>query len=707
MAGDMEDAAMAPRKRVYMYNPLASFSAHIDDYVAESLSYTVVVPDVRIQILPTIVSHVGMQDCSNSPTHIVQDNYEAFICIVWEWSFIRLLKPAGIRNNAGRWKVVEPVSCAVDCLACPCPGVNIPVKVDPDLPDAREHTLFVGVDANFKLERFEVSSEEKDPGLGSGLGYFVDTTSFKNHLKMFDKHILQAQSTCKDHKAAKPDKKTCAQLQVEMDYGYLTAVRRFNGVPCIVTLYDIACQWSINLEDRIKIYSLDMAPPLCCKLYLVPKFHLPGHIKNCQEKFSPEWSWAISNGVVASTWEMSPGHRCEKLDQHFGDINWQNNVSMGDSLLRKIKDAVPNAAEYESRFERFTKTLPSEEIAKWTAMVEACEADREEPNPFARTGASKSEAAMRLQLAREDAQDELAGLDGDQLFVTSPKDMVAQDVGSLESTRSWASIPQTCNEPKIESWFIQQEAHMPVVCGLRARDNLGNGPSVPTYLQQLYLPSSILLMDHPCGDILICAEAHLHIGQGFDLLHTIHGHLLALAKAYKDGDTTTLMQKEWLKCHKTTRDISVCITQAKNYYRHVWQCLMTLSTRSGDCTWQSQLQVLEESDVHRISDNAVGAFDNEQGMSCIWYTSHLGDVPGGVNEYLRIEWCKACARAHHWREECINAGEGAGAYARCQAAIHTTIKAGFEWKWRYVEEWLSLGDTENGSIIVDINNPFV
>ncbi|KAK0492135.1 hypothetical protein EDD18DRAFT_1080005 [Armillaria luteobubalina] len=80
-----------------------------------------------------------------------------------------------------------------------------------------------------------------------------------------------------------------------------------------------------------------MAPPLCCKLYLVPKFHLPGHIKNCQEKFcmsfhshvgnndgkAPEWSWAISNGVVASMWEMSPGHRHEKLDQHFSDINWQ------------------------------------------------------------------------------------------------------------------------------------------------------------------------------------------------------------------------------------------------------------------------------------------------------------------------------------------------------------------------------------------------
>ncbi|KAK0472592.1 hypothetical protein IW261DRAFT_1424182 [Armillaria novae-zelandiae] len=262
MARDMEDASMVPR----MKGKVMPFP-----------SRTVVVLDVRIQILPTIVSHVGMQDCSvhiplgsNSLAHYIQAleccSHEHLLAIqlqhAWlfpgtmieprmavtmvaleqfqmltfmgkilayeyyhslarlsdntgtstpsEWSFIHLLKQAGIRNNAGGWKVAEPVSCMVDCLACPHPGVNIPVKVDPDLPDAWEDTLFVGVDANFKLERFEVSSEEKDPGLGSGLGYFVDTTSFKNHLKMFNKHILQAQSTGNDHKAAKPDKKTHA-----------------------------------------------------------------------------------------------------------------------------------------------------------------------------------------------------------------------------------------------------------------------------------------------------------------------------------------------------------------------------------------------------------------------------------------------------------------------------------------------------------------
>ncbi|KAK0474609.1 hypothetical protein IW261DRAFT_1341513, partial [Armillaria novae-zelandiae] len=119
--------------------------------------------------------------------------------------------------------------------------------------------------------------------------------------------------------------------------------------------------------------------------------------------------------------------------------------------------------------------------------------------------------------------------------------------------------------------------------------------------------------------------------------------------------------------------------------------------------WQAQLRVLEDSDVHRIADDEVSISEGNRSMSWIWYSSHLGDVPGGVQECLWIEWCKAHARAHRWREECkllkvemdhvkhtleyetnqwlshakstmegvalINAGEGAGAYAKCQAAI--------------------------------------
>ncbi|KAK0500749.1 hypothetical protein EDD18DRAFT_1279950 [Armillaria luteobubalina] len=718
------------------------------------------------------------------------DNFNAFICVVCEWSFIRLLKRAGVGNDPGRWKDAKPGSCAMECLACPRPGVNILEQIDPDSPTAWENTLYVGMDANFHLERFNISSEEKDPGLSKGLAYFVDTQTFRRHLKDFNKRIIQPPSSCSNHEAAKGDKRssvrtrdlaasgvggvvcTCHELklplctvdlrvgeiQVEMDYGYLTAVKRFAGVPRLVTSYDIACQWSINLEERIDIYGDFMRPKIPKKVYLVPKFHLPGHIKDCQEKYcmsfhihvgendgeAPERSWAISNGVAASTREMGPGHRREKLDQHFGDFNWQKNVAIGDTLLRKIKDAVPKASDHEDQFERFTASLPQGDVAKWTTMVEAWEMDRNKPNPFARTVASKTEAAMRLQLAREDAQDEIAGLDGDTLHTTSPKSMISQgiqlessqyvvsrltkELGAHSTDLQRAQVLEKSNRLRrtVESWFVVQEVHMPTVRTLRIRDNRGDGPSLPAYSLPLYLPSSVLPA-HPCDKTLTRAESRLRIAQGYDLLHTLRSQLLSLSKAYKDGDTNVLTQKERLKCHKTTRDLNARITQAKQYYRDVRKRLTILSTELGEWSWQAQLRILEDSDVRRIADDEVGISEGNRTMSWIWYSSHLGDVPGGVEECLRIEWCKTRARAHRWREECqllrvemdrvkrtleheanlwlsraksaaegvalINAGEGAGAYAKRQAMIRTSLRLSFEDKWRFVGQWLELGET--------------
>ncbi|KAK0478646.1 hypothetical protein EDD18DRAFT_1364574 [Armillaria luteobubalina] len=537
------------------------------------------------------------------------DNFDAFIRVVREWSFIHLLKRAGIGNDRGGWKAAEPGSCAVECLACPCPGVNIPDSVDPDSPHAWEHTLYVGMDANFRLERFNVSSEEKDPGLSKGLAYFMDTKTNHEAAKGDKRGLIRTRDlaasgvgsvVCTHHELKLP---LCTvdlrvgETQVEMDFGYLTAVKHFAGVPHIVTSYDIACQWSINLEERINIYGDFMQPKIPKKVYLVPKFHLPGHIKDCQEKYcmsfhihvgendgeAPERSWAISNGVAASTREMGPGHQCEKLDQHFGDFNWHKNVSQGDMLLCKIKDAVPKASDHEDQFEHFSASLPQSDVVKWTKMVEDWEVDRNKPNPFAQMVASKTEAMMRLQLAREDTQDELVGLDGDALHTMSPKGMISQGI-QLESSQrrisclnkelgvhstdlQRAQILEKSNRLRrsVELWFVIQEVHMPTVRTLRIQDNQGNHPSCPAYSLPLYLPSSILPA-HPCDKTMVCAKSRLWIAQGYDLLHTIRSQLLSLSKAYKDGDTNVLTQKERLKSHKTTQDLNARITQAKQYY---------------------------------------------------------------------------------------------------------------------------------------------
>lgn len=79
-------------------------------------------------------------------------------------------------------------------------------------------------------------------------------------------------------------------------------------------------------------------------LFLVPKFHLPAHIEECNISFSfnltrgvgrtdgeaPERGWANINPIAQSTKEMGPGSRRDTLDDHFNDWNWRKIVQFGN-----------------------------------------------------------------------------------------------------------------------------------------------------------------------------------------------------------------------------------------------------------------------------------------------------------------------------------------------------------------------------------------
>ena len=77
--------------------------------------------------------------------------------------------------------------------------------------------------------------------------------------------------------------------------------------------------------------------------FLVPKFHLPAHVEECNLAFSfnltkgvgrtdgeaPERGWANINPAAQSTKEMGPGSRRDTLDDHFGDWNWKKIIKLG------------------------------------------------------------------------------------------------------------------------------------------------------------------------------------------------------------------------------------------------------------------------------------------------------------------------------------------------------------------------------------------
>ncbi len=210
-----------------------------------------------------------------------------------------------------------------------------------------------------------------------------------------------------------------------MDYGVLKTLMSETPKSVVIS-YDIGCQWHKNLWKRIDRYGPDLTPALRPDnvVVLVPKFHLPAHIAECQEEFSfnletkvgttdgeaPERGWAASNLMASSTKEMGPGSRHDTLDDHWGDANWRKCISIGKLfpflwlmrsdtatatvLLRKIQEAVPQHEEHVVTLEMFSETVgetvaSAESLKKWTESVEAWERCRSSdvvvPNPYVPT----------------------------------------------------------------------------------------------------------------------------------------------------------------------------------------------------------------------------------------------------------------------------------------------------------------------------------
>ena len=71
------------------------------------------------------------------------------------------------------------------------PCVSYTLSVDILFSDANHrsflYTLFLAIDANFRLKRRAVSNEERDPALISGQGYFVEDKTYREHLTKFVK----------------------------------------------------------------------------------------------------------------------------------------------------------------------------------------------------------------------------------------------------------------------------------------------------------------------------------------------------------------------------------------------------------------------------------------------------------------------------------------------------------------------------------------
>ncbi|KAJ7739347.1 hypothetical protein B0H16DRAFT_1465303 [Mycena metata] len=393
---------------------------------------------------------------------LAKDRYHEFMRMTREWRNLQMLKRSGRGHDPSGPKGTASGECALLCPACPHPGKNLPEGWK-NCAESKKflYALFLALDANFRLKRKDVSSEEADPGLGDGWSFFCEVATYMAHLTdNWDKP--QERSTCVAHDAVdQPDREArgtassgigavdCARhnmkrpnavgdLQfgeryINMDYMFFKSIAGSELQRFFVS-YDIACQWHKNIWSRMEDYSPEIhyLPTGKFMSFLVPKFHLPAHIEACNLRFSfnltrdvgqtdgeaPERGWANANPLASSTREMGPGARRDALDDHFNDWNYKKIITLGRVMLKKMEEAVPQMVEkkaalveMERSLELAAGELEEGPVAAWTTMAEEWEEDPDSPNPFETVNKNDHLAKVQHDLAVEAARREAAGED--------------------------------------------------------------------------------------------------------------------------------------------------------------------------------------------------------------------------------------------------------------------------------------------------------
>ncbi|KAG2360209.1 hypothetical protein BDR07DRAFT_1378174 [Suillus spraguei] len=456
------------------------------------------------------------------------------------------------------------------------------------------YTSFFAIDANFRLKRWIVSKDTVDPSLSSGWSYFVDETAYWSYL---NNHGMETQekSSCASHNAvnmaeSKPSKGLAATGLGTIDCACHN-MKLPNGVGDL--------QKGERMVTLPEDYRLDHTSKDIC--FFVPKFHLPVHITKCQTSLSFNWShwvgrtdgeapehgWSNINPVASSTKEMGPGSRQDTLDDHFGDWNWKKVVNL---------EAMWEKAGFQVAFEELNTAITEQHHTTWEVEVEQWEAnptDMSIPNPFEVKSVAITQAGAHLRLA------ELEGweLESSADVSLHPEVSAAVLIGlglDLEDDQRWVA---------------------------RFANGLGNHV---TDTQRGKLQCQRNVLHHKIESWRTAQVLYMPI-------RTQSSGSLRLLKIIHVPPTSDFMSGN------------------SAWPRHMTHYKSSINVYVG---WQGGLQSLHPDDIQPLIDPDIMPGQGRWKLTWIWtMTGVNSDGDSTDDEGVRVEWCKARARAMRWAEE--------------------------------------------------------
>ncbi|RDX43071.1 hypothetical protein OH76DRAFT_1458528 [Lentinus brumalis] len=725
----------------------------------------------------------------NTNVDTPKDRYPAFLAMAREWRHLKMMKRAGRGNAPEGIAGTQAGACAVECPACPQPGKNMPT--DPVEAQSWLQRLCIAIDANFRLKRKKVSSDAVDPSLNKGTAYIVEEHAYKAHLMKHD--TLQHGDTsdhCNNHDAVKlatlkgavglaasgvasvdcarhEVKRPCStgdlqkgERYVNIDYLVHSSLQQ-NAPTDVLASYDIACHFDRKLATRWWEYGFENNHNI---QWAIPKFHINAHREPCRAAYNLRYLpfsarddgegieriWSRLNAAAASTREMGPGSRRDTLDDIFAHHNWLKVCYLPATLLKRIKKAVVQRNEQATAFAQYTASLPADATARWRAAVEAWEADGSQPNPFLIKRPTITQAAIKRQLAEEDANALKAGtaevmhekcsasgmliaaIELEETQRRLKKEAASLAVHATDIQRARAIEHQNALHRRVHAWTDIQQLYMPGVAAQRQRLLAAAEDASQPFNIPLLLPSATV-GSASSTPALMDIEWRLRYAQALDALSDLRGHLELRTHLYKFKDRFARGQRANTRAQTVVNQAQAKIDADAARYRAAYAALCALAVPLGKIGWASHLAPLQTSDIRHVTEGEEGETEGRRTMSWIWKASSSAPsdpsdgtgapIDTSLQESLRVEWCKARARAARWTEEVellleemrrtivyhtwragmwhdvvnqVHEGrpdylEGANAYARRQAAVRVAMRDFCAVTWRHVHQWVFLG----------------
>ncbi|KAJ6478255.1 hypothetical protein C8R45DRAFT_1101644 [Mycena sanguinolenta] len=385
-----------------------------------------------------------LTDASGTSLSPPPKRYCEFLRMTRAYRNLLMLKRGGRGHEHGGVNGTKPGELAIECPACPRPGVNLPEGWENAAPERRFlYTLFLALDACFRLKRRLISSDLRDPGLGTGWSYFVETEPYRQYLLTVTDQVEMStcsglaaldyantkfsrgysatgvgMGVCARHEFVQPN--SVGDLQrgeryANMDWIFVCILLHKHELLRKVVSYDIVCQWWKRLVKRLLELPERMRLAIVMALFqfVIPKMHIHSHTLACQLAFSLNWLLGAGQtddegierpranigGVASSTREMGPGSRRDVLDDHWAYWNWCKLSSIGGyfcssiatwglsglrtsgALLRKRVDNTRQEREAQTEVFEVFSAEQAECVPAWEKMVQEYEQDQHEPEP--------------------------------------------------------------------------------------------------------------------------------------------------------------------------------------------------------------------------------------------------------------------------------------------------------------------------------------